>query len=329
MKKFKWIAGGLLALILIVVIAGYIILSTYDFNDLKPRIAQAVKDATGRELTLKGDIDLKISLSPALVVEDVAFQNAPWGSRPQMATIKRAEVEVSLIPLFSGELELVRLILVEPDILLETDKDGRSNLDFETPPKPQDQAGGAGDAAKPQPEQTQPSASGGGSDFQPVLFIRELMIEQALLRINDGQTGGKLEVKLDELLASGESVDSKMKFSIKGAYNNNTLEYTGEIGSVNSIIKPGQPFPFKVQGTFAGAQVSLDGVIKNLQEGKGYNIAFGLDTQEIATLARVGGQESPIRGPLKVSGGCMTPRIYWCAWMTWISRWPTATSRAG
>ena len=133
--RWKWIVIGVCGFIVALVIAIVVILSTYNFNSLKPQITKAARDATGRELTLGGDIRLKIGLTPALVMENVSFQNAPWGSRPDMAKIKRFEVQVALVPLISRNIELKRLILVEPDILVETDKSGKSNLEFETQKK--------------------------------------------------------------------------------------------------------------------------------------------------------------------------------------------------
>ena len=128
--RWKWILGILAALILAVVITVYIVLSSYDFNSLKPTITKEVRDATGRELTLGGDIALKIGLIPSLVVEDVRFQNATWGSRPDLAKIKRFELQVALLPLITGDIRIRRLVAIEPDILIETDKSGKSNLEF-------------------------------------------------------------------------------------------------------------------------------------------------------------------------------------------------------
>lgn len=59
-------------------------LAIYNYNKLKPQIARMVKDATGRELNLGGEINLDFGFSPALVVTDVTFANAPWGSQPEM-----------------------------------------------------------------------------------------------------------------------------------------------------------------------------------------------------------------------------------------------------
>ncbi len=74
--RWKWVFGILAALMLVVIVTSYVILSRYDLNDLKPTIIQTVKEKTGRELTLAGDINLKISFKQALIVDVVSFQNA-------------------------------------------------------------------------------------------------------------------------------------------------------------------------------------------------------------------------------------------------------------
>ena len=94
--RWKWILVVVGGVIVVLIVAVYIILSTYNFNYLKPYITRTAKEATGRELTLGGDIHLKISLTPALVVDNVSFQNAPWGSRPETAKIRQFEIQVAL-----------------------------------------------------------------------------------------------------------------------------------------------------------------------------------------------------------------------------------------
>ncbi len=89
--RWKWILGILAAVGVVLLLVVYIIAASYDYNKLKPLITKTVKEFTGRELTLGGDIDLKIGLHPTLEVNNVTFQNAPWGSQPQMAQIKRFE----------------------------------------------------------------------------------------------------------------------------------------------------------------------------------------------------------------------------------------------
>jgi len=90
--RWKWILAITAGIIVALFITAYIIIASYDFNKLKPRIKAIAKEYTGRELTLGGNIKLGIGFSPRLEVEDAAFQNAAWGSRPQMAQIKKLEI---------------------------------------------------------------------------------------------------------------------------------------------------------------------------------------------------------------------------------------------
>src|ERR1700676_360360 len=90
------VLGGLL---LLLVIAVAIAVRTVDVNDLVTPIQQRVKDATGRDLVIKGGIDLKLSLQPKLVLEDVALSTATWGKSPQMLSARRVEAEVALLPM--------------------------------------------------------------------------------------------------------------------------------------------------------------------------------------------------------------------------------------
>ena len=133
--RWKWIVGIIAAVCVVLLIVVYIIAASYDYNTLKPLITKTAKDFTGRDLTLGGDINLGIGFPPTLEVNDVAFQNAPWGSQPQMAQLKKLQVKVAILPLIRGDIDVNRLILVEPVFLLEVNKSGKSNLDFEVPQK--------------------------------------------------------------------------------------------------------------------------------------------------------------------------------------------------
>ena len=96
-------------------------------------------EATGRELIMKGDIKIQLGFAPGLSIENVSFQNAPWGSRPELAKIKRFETQVALLPLIKGIIEIKRFILIAPDIFIETDTSGKLNLDFQTAETPNKQ----------------------------------------------------------------------------------------------------------------------------------------------------------------------------------------------
>jgi uncharacterized protein involved in outer membrane biogenesis len=144
----------LIALALLVVglpVAGYLALLAFLRADsLRPRIEAAVEAATGRALTLSA-VTLRPALVPTLSLEGAVLANPPGFSRPEMLRVRRIEAEVALMPLLSRQVELRRLTLVEPDLLLETDAAGRANWQFARPPQPDAPAPSAAPAAPAEP----------------------------------------------------------------------------------------------------------------------------------------------------------------------------------
>ena len=295
--RWKWIIGIVVGLVIAVVIALYVIISSYDFNSLKPQITRLAKEATGRELKLEGDIKLKISLRPALVVEGVKFQNAPWGSRPDMAQIKRFEVQVALLPLLSKNIELSRLILMEPDILVETDRAGKSNLEFEK---------------KPVAEKPKEAPPPKGEMKLPALTIKEFRIVKGLMTYKDGKTGKTYAVGLESLNAAIPGLESPMKLQVKGDYNKEPFEVDGSLGPIAAFTKPGTPWPLNVTAKIVGAVLTIDGSIKDVKTQRGMDLKLGLKGKELADFGKLTGKPLPVKGPYDISGRItdVAPKAY-------------------
>jgi len=155
------------------IVAIVVAVGTTEINQYKPLIAQKIKEATGRDIRIEGDLDLTGSLSPTVVVEGVSFANAPWGLRPQMVTVKRFEAEVALIPLMKGDLQVKRLILIEPDIFVETDAKGHSNWEFF--------------GLRTTREPKQPAEADDGGTL--ALDIGEIQVKNGQLTFHDGVSG--------------------------------------------------------------------------------------------------------------------------------------------
>ena len=76
-------AGGLVVLMLVGVA---VVVATLDPNRFVAPLAARVKAATGRDLAVHGPVQFKVSLTPKVVLPDVAFENAPWSKTRQMLT---------------------------------------------------------------------------------------------------------------------------------------------------------------------------------------------------------------------------------------------------
>src|SRR4029453_2158144 len=100
--------------------------------------------------------------------QDVRFANVPGAVEPDMAKLKALQVELKVWPLLHGSVEVARFVLVEPDIHLEVDKQGRPNWQFGT--KAQGKAN--------------PAPAGGGAPGTSHLPITEIKLGD--IRIQDG-----------------------------------------------------------------------------------------------------------------------------------------------
>lgn len=132
MRKAILIVAGLVA-----VLAGAVLIvpRVIDWNAYKPNIAQAVRDATGREFHIDGQLDIKLIPGAEFSAAGVRLSNVAGAKTPEMVKIAGIEGKIALLPLIGGTLVVERLIVREPDVNLEIDATGRPNWDMR-PAKP-------------------------------------------------------------------------------------------------------------------------------------------------------------------------------------------------
>jgi AsmA protein len=274
MRILRYTLIGLGVLLLLAVAAAGIFLATFDPEAHKPRIQEAAKQATGRDLVLEGPIRLRPSLRPTLEVERVAFANAGWGSRPQMATLASMEVALSVLPLIRGEVAVERIVLVEPDILLETDAQGRGN--WELLPAP-------GAPLEPPPAPGQPPAE---RRAPPQIAIGELRIERGTVAFRDGRTGETITLAIPRLEAAIPA-GAPMRLDLDAALDGTAFTVAGTAGPLARLLDPAArtPFPVDLTVALAGARVALKGTITEPMAGKGYDLTVEASVPELARLA--------------------------------------------
>jgi uncharacterized protein involved in outer membrane biogenesis len=242
-KKIVGIVAAVVVLI-VVGVAGY--LATLDAEDFRDTINEQVRDATGRDFAIAGPMELAISFSPRIVASDITLANAPWGSRPEMAKIRKFEIVVQLLPLLSGNMEIDRIILIEPDILLETDAKGRGNWEFETAGKSETATAKGGDRAA-------------GDDAGSVPTIGELLIENGILTWRDGKSGQTTKIALARLAGSAKSASAPLTFDGKATVNDIALAARGSVGPLAALGKPGKTVNLDVAADALGLSLTAKG----------------------------------------------------------------------
>ncbi|MHB1219334.1 MAG: AsmA family protein [Alphaproteobacteria bacterium] len=301
----KKILLGLVALIVVAIVGVVIVVNSIDFNQYRGEIAAQVQKATGRTLTIKGDLKASIfSLTPSIKVNDVTFANAPWGSKPQMATIGTFGADVQLIPLLSKDIRINRIVLENADILLETDKQGKGNWAFDAP-------GSA--STKPAPGTAPTPAQ--TSAATPMPHVGEIVIKNFTLTYRDGVTGGQNKVQLKNLTAKSSSSTSPIDLGLEGDYNGQTVKIGGKLGPVADLLAGDKPYPVKLDTKVGNSEIKADltAMLKGTPKLSGKIDVPMLDIKQLQSLAgngagkgAAGGSSSPggsSGGAAKSGGG--------------------------
>ncbi|MGI8623519.1 MAG: AsmA family protein, partial [Solirubrobacteraceae bacterium] len=261
---------SLTALLVLVVAAGVIAAASFDPDSLKPRIADAVQRATGRELTL-GRLRLGWSLTPTLVAEDVHLANPPGFSRPDLLRIARIEARVALLPLLSRRVELRSVALAGPDLLLEQDAAGQPNWRFDRP------------APAPAPAPAAESTPRSQTQFD----LRRLTVANGQLAFRRG-AAEPLAVSIAALAADAADANGPLVVSADLRVRDVPFTLRGTTGPASALTDTAHPWPVRLQASAPGLDLLADGTI-----GPGGNLRLDAKAADLASLTKLTGAPLP------------------------------------
>lgn len=117
----------LFALLLLIVAAIAVFALTFDANRYKPELAALVKEQTGRELDIDGDIHLSFYPDIALQLGQVKLGNAKGFANELFAETDSARVTVQFLPLLEQQLKINEVHLQGLKLNLHRNKNGKTN----------------------------------------------------------------------------------------------------------------------------------------------------------------------------------------------------------
>jgi uncharacterized protein involved in outer membrane biogenesis len=262
--------------VVVLILAAYLVLLSLDFNRFKPQIVQAVKEASGLDMTIHGDIDIGFGLDLRVLIHDIDIRNAAWGSRPEMVRMRRCELNLALLRLIRGFLEIDQLIFIEPDFLLETNPSGEFN--FQVAPS-------GGVSSSPQTTQS--------TEF-PLLPVKEVLVKKGRFTYRDGRTGTTFTQDVDRLVLSASNMQSPIHMDSKGSIKARPVRVEGIFGSPAQLIDPGEPWPLELSAKFNGSVTTVEGTIRNVTQLKGLFLKVKTQGPSVSEIISLAGITSPV-----------------------------------
>lgn len=285
---------GVLGVLLL--IAAVITVLRFDINSYKGQIEAAVQQATGRSFAIRGKLAVVSYFTPTISADDVVLANMPGAPERDMIDVARVEADISLRALIAGRLEISRMVLIAPDVLLEIGKDGEANWRFPAvgrfaarhrPASPADQL------APPRPD-AEPA-----TPPPPPVAVRTLHIKDGRFTWRDLRTGGHVSVVVKRLSAIESSDVSQIQWVADLQFNTGRLQVTGQTGALLRLLDPSakDPWPIYFRANPQGAVITVTGTATDPLRAAGYDLQLSADiTDPIGLAALAGIPTPPVRG---------------------------------
>lgn len=209
MGKILKVLFGLLVLLVVLIVAAVIIVPmVVDPNDHKQEIIAEVQKATGRDLTIDGDIGLSVFPWLGLELNGLSLSNASgFGDQP-FAALDHVQVRVNLVPLILQQALEVDKVQVEGLVLnLAKSKSGATNWDDLVEAGQKETVDSS--AAEAQVMEKKSAGKGMGA-----ISIGGIEISGAHIVWDDKSTGDRFEIKDLEVKTGAMNPGRPVEFSL-------------------------------------------------------------------------------------------------------------------
>jgi uncharacterized protein involved in outer membrane biogenesis len=248
----------------VIVIAVAIFIATLDVNTAKGYISAAVTQVTGRQLNIKGDLNLDLGWISRFSASEIQFQNAEWSKHPQMAEVERFDVQIDLWQLLTKfRVVLPEVMISKPKVMLEKNAAGSANWEFR-----------AATAA------TEPATPEKRTEF-PV--IEKLIIKDGMLLFDNQESKTQIELKLTEAEGAG-FLETPVKLKAQGTYQKLPLTLSLDGGSYENLRSAKDPYPLKINLGAGNLKAKIDGNLTEPLAMKGEDVKLDIQGDDMANL---------------------------------------------
>jgi uncharacterized protein involved in outer membrane biogenesis len=260
-----------------VLAATFVLFVTFaDWNALRGPIARMASAATGREIAIRGDLDVNPwSWTPEIRVRDLHIGNpARYRERGEFAVVNEAEAAVHWLPLFVGRFDFVRLDLNGADISLYRSAEGISNW--------------------------APSRSARGRPFN-LPAIREFSLNEGQVRFEDD----KRHMLLTATFTTRESKADPRRglFALTGEGEINNRPFTLELtGAPLLNVRRDRPYRFRADVRAGGTHILANGAINRPFDFSGWYADIEATGPDLADLYPLIGLALPNTPPYDLAG---------------------------
>ena len=261
-----WLRIILAALLGIGVLAGAglgLLRLLIDTDALRAEAVAALRQATGREVTVEGPLVIDSLAKATVALEGVVIPTRAGFEGPPLARIGRLEAELSRSSLLTGRTVIKRLVIADPEFHLAIDAAGTPNW-RNPPPEPGARPARRGDA-----------------------LPRSFHLKDGRLTLADARTGRATNLVLRRATLAEAEGGGLMSLSADLGYGTQRIAASGQVGPLPRLFDSTAttPWPLRLSLESQGSKLSVAGGIQRPLELAGYAVKLDAWVGDTSTLA--------------------------------------------
>ena len=276
--------GRLLAGVAVFVLALVLLLVFFPWDWLREPLNRYVSERTGRPFEITRRLDVKLGRTTRILADGITFANPEWARDPYLVKAEAAEIDIRLMPLLRGRIELPLIRLRKPELGLQVEPDGRRSwaLGRDT------------------------------SDPANIPDIGALVVDEGTLHYVAMHHGADIrtDFAIENATAGGTATQAlPLSFKARGTWQKEAFAAEGRAGNVLYLSEPLQhPFPAEIKASAGRTSLQAKGSIASLATLDGADASFHLQGHNLADLYKLVGMVLPetprysLRGQLAKKG---------------------------
>lgn len=282
-KVLKWGAIICVSLVVLVIAALVIISVVIDVNKYKPEIEKMVSDTTQRPFSIGDDLGFTLFPWAGVSLSDIRLGNPAGFAEKDFVTAKSFEVRLKLLPLIFKEIEIKRLVLNEPRVVLVKSKTGEVNWEFPA-------------------AQTEPAKEPGAADDKvpsgglPIssLVVNDLAIKNGVVIFMDQSANSRQELSAINLTVKDVSMDNPVKIAFSAQLNNKPVSLEGSAGPLGNVMQGGVVSMDLSLNALKQISLHLKGQLVNPLTTPGMDVNIAVDPFSLRDLMAALDQPFPV-----------------------------------
>ena len=256
----------------------------FPWDSLRGPINRYVSEQLGRQFEITDRLSVSLGLTATVRADGLILANPEWASEPFLIKAKAAEFDIKLWPLLFGQVDLPRVVLFDPQIGLQIEPDGRRSW----------------------------ALSRDTTDTNATPNIGTVTVDRGTLKYRASQQGADIKALFS--LAAEEANDLPLRYQVSGKWKNESFTANGRSGGVLSLSRDlAASFPVEVNAQSGRTKVKAKGVIENLREFAGLDVAVDIQGRNLEELYKLAGVVLPATPPYQLRGQLKKRDQVWSA----------------